>query len=353
MVNGGGSVLLEFTRQGLKTRIVSVSTTWNQFSHIDPVRMYLLDDDEEEDEESENRDSDDSTTVLRPSPCPSDYNLEYHRLRPIVQTSLLGGTTTMSSPLDSNLPVRPESGVLHSRVPLGDTTLNLVYTSSQSAGYQSTLFVLLTPETIPDRLRVVHLRIEVEGVLHRIKFDAVEMLRYEFAWDRRNAYEQRVYGLTWAKVRVGYEYQGGCDNGDSKKSGGFIHWESVVVKLAGFDLGSSEIGSWNIDVHHRLNTQQGILHKGDGSTIYVKEIQKNVEIVAGRLRLKRDIDIDCTVDCDQAKFYSPYSLSVNKDGLVFVGDFNYVWMLNSTQTPKVVLELRLVLYFFILNNFGL
>lgn len=46
---------------------------------------------------------------------------------------------------------------------------------------------------------------------------------------------------------VGYQYEG-CS---------FVYWETTVVKLAGYDLGSSEIGNWNIDVHHRLNTQQG------------------------------------------------------------------------------------------------
>jgi hypothetical protein len=46
---------------------------------------------------------------------------------------------------------------------------------------------------------------------------------------------------------VGYQYEG-CS---------FIYWETTVVKLAGYDLGSSEIGNWNIDIHHRLNTQQG------------------------------------------------------------------------------------------------
>lgn len=48
-------------------------------------------------------------------------------------------------------------------------------------------------------------------------------------------------------VSVGYQYSD-CS---------FIYWRENVVKINGYDLGSSEIGNWNIDVHHRLNIQQG------------------------------------------------------------------------------------------------
>lgn len=325
MVNGGGSVQLEFTRARLKPRIVSVNTVWNQFSHIDPIIMYLIDDVEQEEE---NGPLDER--------CDQTYQ---HDIKPVVQSSFNTARLPQYS-TKQHYPVSPDSGVLYSQLPLIDTGFNLVYTSSQSVGFQSTLFVLLTPDnSIPDALRQVHLRIEVEGVVHRMKFDAQTSLRYEFAWDRRNAYEQRVYGYTMAKVRVGYEYEG-C--AVKRTSDGVIHWESVVVKLAGYDLGSSEIGSWNIDVHHRLNVQQGILHKGDGSSIQVKEMQKYVEIVGGKLRVKRDIDCtDCLLD-SELKFYAPYAVTVNRDGLIFVADFNYVWMLNGTEPARPILEIRFV-----------
>jgi hypothetical protein len=95
--------------------------------------------------------------------------------------------------------------------------------------------------------QLVHLKIVVEGVLFKQTFDACEDLKYEYFWDRRNAYEQKVYGFTFAKIMVGYQYED-CSS---------ILWKSFVVKLAGYDLGSSEIGNFNLDIHHRLNTQQG------------------------------------------------------------------------------------------------
>jgi hypothetical protein len=240
MVNGGGSVLLEFTRNRLKTHMVSVNTVWNQFTHIDPIVMSL---------------TEDSTSPLAPAPCAATTAM--HDLRPLVLTSF----NPVRSAVLNSAGVSPESGVLHALIPLVDTNLKLVYTSSQAAGWQSTIFVLLTPSHVPSALRQVHVRVEVEGVVHKSVFEAKEMLRYEFAWDRRNAYEQRVYGFTWAQVRVGYEYES-CGGGGSGGSGGeevgFVYWETAVVKLAGYDLGASEIGSWNVDIHHRLNTQQGI-----------------------------------------------------------------------------------------------
>ncbi len=90
---------------------------------------------------------------------------------------------------------------------------------------------------------------------------------------------------------------------------------------------------------------KGVLHKGDGTTIYLKEIQKQIEITAGELNLKRDIDCigsDCFENQKQhvIRFYSPYSLSINKDGIIFVADYNCIWMLNNTKSPRQVLKLR-------------
>ena len=44
MVNGGGTLMLEFSKSRLKTRFVSVNAIWNQFVYIDPIVMYLDED---------------------------------------------------------------------------------------------------------------------------------------------------------------------------------------------------------------------------------------------------------------------------------------------------------------------
>jgi hypothetical protein len=179
MVNGGGSVLLEFSRNQMKTRIISVVAIWNQFVYIDPVVMYLVDDQES------------SRTISCKSLMHNSSNIY-----PIVKTSWKEIRTYY---YDNSL-ILPDSGVVRSELNLIDTNLKLVYSSNQATGFSSTIFILLTrKQNIPETLQVVHLQITVEGVLHKQTFDAYPDLRYEYSWDRRNAYEQRVYGLTFAK----------------------------------------------------------------------------------------------------------------------------------------------------------
>jgi hypothetical protein len=144
MVNGGGSILLEFSRNRLKTRLVSVNTAWNQFLYIDPIIMYL------------NEDPDD--LIKLPIPC----NLTYHNsslLKPIVKTSWKESRCHYNN----NYLFAPDSGVVRHQLNITDTNLKLVYSSNLAQGYQSTVFILLTQQNIPDELQVVHLQIIVEG----------------------------------------------------------------------------------------------------------------------------------------------------------------------------------------------
>jgi teneurin len=315
MINGGGSVVLEFSRNRMKTQTLSVHAGWNQFVHLDPVVIYLIED---------------MSSIIKPEPC-AGFVHNSTWTYPIVKTSWKEVRSYYE-----NLPVLPDSGVVRVELNIVDTNLKLVYVSSLASGFSSTIYVLLTQSKIPENLQLVHLHIMVEGVVHKQTFDANPDMRYEYSWDRRNAYEQRVYGLTTAKVMIGYEYEQ-CS---------YIYWHTSVVKLAGYDLGSSEIGNWNIDVHHRLNTQQGILHKGDGTTVYLKELQKSIEIVAGQIKSVRDVECSqCQfmTDAGALKFYMPYSLSINKDGLIFIADHNFIWMLNNTESPRRIVELRFVL----------
>lgn len=78
------------------------------------------------------------------------------------------------------------------------TDVNLVYDSSDTPGYQSTLFIALTMDSLPTNLVIVRLRVVVEGVVFERDFEADRRLQYQFAWDRRNAYNQKVYGVATA-----------------------------------------------------------------------------------------------------------------------------------------------------------
>jgi hypothetical protein len=81
------------------------------------------------------------------------------------------------------------------------------------------------------------------------------------------------------------------------------------------DLISNKVNSFSFRFKSKFEFLfhiKGIIHKGDGTTINLKELQKTIEIAAGQLSLKRDIY--CTTCSQSVKFYKPYSLSINKDG---------------------------------------
>jgi len=88
--------------------------------------------------------------------------------------------------------------VLQESLSIPGTDIYLVYRSSQTSGYMSTIVIQLTPDDVPRRLVIVHLRIIVEGVVFERRFEADPDLKYRFTWDRRNAYNQKVYGIVTA-----------------------------------------------------------------------------------------------------------------------------------------------------------
>ena len=58
-----------------------------------------------------------------------------------------------------------------------------------------------------------------------------------------------MYGVATAIVRVGYEYSD-C---------GQIMWDTQTTTIAGSDISISEIGGWNLDIHHAYNIPEGKL----------------------------------------------------------------------------------------------
>lgn len=92
--------------------------------------------------------------------------------------------------------------VLQESLSIPGTDIYLVYRSSQTSGYMSTILIQLTPDHIPEDLAIVHLRVVVEGLVFERQFEADPELRYRFTWDRRNAYNQKVYGIVTANGEI-------------------------------------------------------------------------------------------------------------------------------------------------------
>lgn len=66
----------------------------------------------------------------------------------------------------------------------------LVYHSARTKGYMSIIQLQLTPDSVPETLSKVRIKITIEGVVHEKVFEADPNIQYTYAWDRLNEYRQ-------------------------------------------------------------------------------------------------------------------------------------------------------------------
>ncbi len=160
-----------------------------------------------------------------------------------------------SSPWPTSTAAFAETRTLHERLPLpGTSGLHLVRSSSGPApGALSTLSIRLTPSAIPPSLKRVLLSVRVAGRIFRRSFEADADLEFTYGWDRRNVYDQKVFGLAAARVSVGYQYRPSSSCPSSSPI-----WVTRVVEMRGFDVDISAAGEgWNLEIHHHYNSEQG------------------------------------------------------------------------------------------------
>uniref|UniRef100_A0A1B6CCY7 Tenascin-like protein n=1 Tax=Clastoptera arizonana TaxID=38151 RepID=A0A1B6CCY7_9HEMI len=310
LVNGGGSVTLQFGRSPFRPQTYIVNVPWNEVVIIDTITMWT---------------SEEQSVSLPPHVCRThDYDL----MKPVVLATWKHGFQGACPDKSSIL---AESQVVQDSFHIPGTGLNLVYHSSRAAGYLSTIQLQLTPEEIPQTLQLIHLRITIEGILFEKKFEADPGIKFTYAWNRLNVYRQRVYGVTTALVKVGYQYS------DCKD----IMWDFQTTKLSGHDMSISEIGGWNLDIHHRYNFHEGILQKGDGSNMYLKHKPRIIRTTLGDGHQR---PLDCS-DCDGAagtkqRLLAPVALAAAPDGSIYVGDFNLLRRIMVDGTVRTVVRLN-------------
>lgn len=226
LVNGGGAVTLHFGRSPFSPQSRIVFVPWNEVVIIENVVMTT---------------SEDRPITLMPQPCTSH---DFDTMKPVVLATWKHG---FQGACPDKSAILAESQVVQESLRIPGTGLDLVYQSSRAAGYLSTIQLQLTPEVIPADLKLIHLRITIEGILFEKVFEADPVIKFTYAWNRLNVYRQRVYGVTNAIVKVGYEYNNCKD----------IIWDVQTTKLSGHDMSISEVGGWNLDIHHRYNFHEG------------------------------------------------------------------------------------------------
>uniref|UniRef100_A0A8C1NDL7 Teneurin-3 n=1 Tax=Cyprinus carpio TaxID=7962 RepID=A0A8C1NDL7_CYPCA len=304
LANGGASLTLSFERAPFLTQFRTVWIPWNVFYVMDTLVMK---------KEENDIPSCDLSGFIRPSPL-------------IVATPL--STFFRSSP--ENSPIIPETQVLQEETAIPGSDLNLMYLSSRAAGYRPVLKVTMTQATIPFNLMKVHLMVAVVGRLFQKWFPAEPNLSYTFIWDKTDAYNQRVYGLSEAVVSVGFEYESCLD---------LILWEKRTAILQGYELDASNMGGWTLDKHHILDVQNGILYKGNGENIFISQQPPVISTIMGNGRRRSISCPSCNGQADGNKLLAPVALACGSDGSLFVGDFNYIRRIFPSGNVTSVMEL--------------
>jgi hypothetical protein len=112
---------------------------------------------------------------------------------------------------------------------------------------KSTIDIQLTGKNISSSLTRVHLVVRISGTMFKKTFEADEDLWFTFSWDKRNVYQQKVFGISDAEVSIGYQYSS-CTQ---------TIWNVQNTKLRGFDEDISHIGHWNLNIQNYYNHHQG------------------------------------------------------------------------------------------------
>ncbi|XP_076628800.1 teneurin-a transmembrane protein isoform X10 [Colletes latitarsis] len=327
LVNGGGAVTLQFQRSPFKPHTRTVFVPWNQIVVLPPVVMTLNMEDDKSNQPP-------SPAVGFPGismglfsehgPC---LEHDHELLRPIIVSTWMpekvGGLPGKSL-------VFAESQIVQESIAIPGSNLHLMYQSSQAAGYLSTVRMQLTGPFIPKSLTHVHVHVEIEGSLHTKTYEADPNLTHTFAWNKRNVYKQKVYGVAQARISIGYQHST-CES---------MIWETQTATLQGFDVDISDIGGWGLDIHHHYNFHEGILQKGDGTTLHFKQYPRTVKVVMGT-GLKRSLVCqDCNGLAKDARLLTPVALTSGPDGSIYVGDFNLVRRITPEGNVYTVLVLN-------------
>uniref|UniRef100_A0AAR5Q7H5 EGF-like domain-containing protein n=1 Tax=Dendroctonus ponderosae TaxID=77166 RepID=A0AAR5Q7H5_DENPD len=309
LVNGGGAVTLQFGRSPFRPQSDIVFIPWNEVVIIDNVVMSL---------------GEEKAVSVIPQPCvPHDYDI----MKPVVLATWKHG---FQGACPEKSAILAESQVVQESLGIPGTGLHLVYHSSRAAGYLSTIQLQLTPEIVPTTLKLIHLRITIEGILFEKVFEADPVIKFTYAWNRLNVYRQRVYGVTTAIVKVGYQYSNCKD----------VIWDVQTTKLSGHDMSISDVGGWNLDIHHRYNFHEGILQKGDGSNIYLKHKPRVILTTMGDGH-QRPLDcMDCEGQATKQRLLAPVALASDRDGSIYVGDFNLIRKIQTDGTVRTLVRLN-------------
>jgi len=201
--------------------------------------------------------------------------------------------------------------------PNNNRPIQLVYNSASfppaASVVKPSLFVQLLPDrkqpSWPHSLSSIVVQIDIEGQTRRERLIPLPKLSYQFAWNRRNVYGQKVYGFVEMKIRVAYEF-----TLNSSKSAQVL-WRECANTLDGGpnsqrqELSSAELDRLKASILHHLNHLNRQLVWFE-RTVYVEAHQLNQHADLGKWNLgpSNRLDLEREVVYFGSGWSLPYKL---------------------------------------------
>ena len=126
-----------------------------------------------------------------------------------------------------------------------------------------------------------------------------------------------------------------------------VFWNVQSTRVSGQDLSISNIGGWDLADHHRYNYQEGILYRGDGTNVYLRETPALIFTSFGDGRRRDYACAAATASSSSAcngprqqRLLAAWEIAAAPDGSLYVGDYNLVRRISPDGTVHTVLQLN-------------
>ena len=203
---------------------------------------------------------------------------------------------------------------LTENVHLEPSKVSLVHSGVKQNSYIAAVKIQVL-DKLPKSLLSVKTRIIVEGRVFEDELEAEAYLNSTFKWDGYNVYGYKHYGYAYVNINIGLKYKLCHD----------IIWKTIKVKIHGHTPLSTNIGGWDLNIHHVYNNNDGIIYKGDGDIIELDKKEKIVKAVNENF---------------SQTIISPVAVVIGHDDSLYVGDLKYIRHIDINNKVTNILQLN-------------
>ena len=222
--------------------------------------------------------------------------------------------------------VKCQSQVLGESIGVSGTPFSLNYRSSRTGGYAQnyTLDFPLTGDTWPSSLREIRVFVNIAGQSFEEVFTTFSAnMRYQFAWDGKDAYGRDVSGSMPVTVLLAYMYEVYYNLSQLPHIVCPLHyakhasWQSFLNVRPPTQL---HIDGWSLSPHHSYDMRSQTIYLGSGEA---QKPRKTVSGIISTLAGTGSVWGGYSGDegpATEARLDTPYKVSVAKDGTFYIAD---------------------------------